>query len=122
LDEIREAIRRAATASNSYRHIARLIGSSPQGLHNFLNGSEPRLGMRLRLTQWYLTEVAKADEAATVGHAVAALHILTRHLPETRRRIVTNTLLAEIEEAGQAAGVPPPVWLSDLRANEDGES
>jgi hypothetical protein len=121
LDEIREAIHRAAEVTNSYRGLGREIGASPQGLHNFLDGAEPRPGMRLRLTRWYLAEIAKTDDGTTAGHADAALYILTRHLPEARRIECVESLLADIEANTRAAGMAPPDWLAELRGDENGD-
>lgn len=77
--------------------------------------------MRRRLTDWYLVEVSSPDDAATTGLALAALDVLGRHLADVRQRILTNTILADVEEQTRAAGVPPPVWLADLRASEKRE-
>ena len=113
LQTLREAARHFVDAT-SLRQAARDIGMSPTGLRGFLDGADPYVKTARKLAEWYVREARRQPVELTSQTALAALDLLTKHLPVARRAAAAAELVALLHR--QCAGADPPPWLAELLA------
>ena len=113
-----EAIRREAELARdatSLRSVAREVGLSPMGLHNFLRGQGTLQARTLRkLNLWYARRMATRLPEGE-DEARAALTILAGYFPERDRHRVLSNALTHLEQEFRQSGIPAPSWLDRLR-------
>lgn len=115
VETLREAARLYVDAT-SLRHAARGIGMSPTGLRGFLDGADPYMKTARKLAEWYVREAQNQPTQLTAETAVAALDLLTKHLPVARREAAAAELVAVLHRHGTDGSAEPPGWLRELRA------
>ncbi|HEU0078109.1 MAG TPA: hypothetical protein VFQ76_10700 [Longimicrobiaceae bacterium] len=109
-----EALRAAAqrvTSATSLRHVAGLVGMSPEGLRRFLEGSTPAPQTRRKLVRLSRMEAVEEDGMADAP-ARAALSYAVAHLPAAERYAAVEELRAVVARRSRAAGVPVPGWAA----------
>jgi hypothetical protein len=113
-----EAIRREAAMARdaaSLRSVAREVGLSPMGLHNFIRGRGQLQARTVRkLNSWYAARMARhlpegEDEAR------AALTILAGYFSERARPIRALQLLEVMEQGFRDEGAQVPAWVDSIR-------
>ena len=114
LDTLREAARLFVDAT-SLRQAARDIGMSPTGLRGFLDGADPYVKTARKLAEWYVREARNQHSELTRETAAAALDLLTKHLPLSRRDPATAELVEVLYRHCVRNDAPPPDWLVELR-------
>jgi hypothetical protein len=115
VEAIREAVR-LAVAETSLRAVARQVGLSPMGLHNFLAGRNPYTATLRKLTLWYAEHGTRHGAPEHTVHA--ALEVLLEGLPEKGRERGKAALLGVIERMHREARTRPPTWLTALQSGE----
>ena len=113
-----EALRQAARLyvdATSLRNAAREIGMSPTGLRGFIDGADPYLKTKRRLTEWYVRELESRHAELTTESAGVALSLLLKHYPPARRGDVTAEVLVVLERWCRATETPRPAWLGELQ-------
>lgn len=118
-DTLRAALR-LQIQNSSLRRVAAEVGLSPTGLSTFVGGRPSRSGTLLRLSDWYLQELADDEGTFSVppDAAAAAALLLLRHLPPELRPRAAAELVRTIDEASRDAGVPAPPWLRTFHSAE----
>jgi AcrR family transcriptional regulator len=112
------AIRRALAEGverHGLRAVARAVGISHPSMLALLDGAEPRAPTLRKLVEWFVRDHAARGADADAATSRAALSLLLRHLPEETRDGARRELLAALERASEAAGVPAPRWLTGMR-------
>jgi hypothetical protein len=110
---LREAVR-AYVAEVTLRPAAKEIGMSSSGLHTFLQGTSPHSVTVRKLTTWYLRRVAEGVVSPTTELLSAALGLLLQPFPSSRQAAIRKELLDVLQRRCEEAGVPKPLWLSEL--------
>ncbi|HEX2202871.1 MAG TPA: hypothetical protein VHG91_06225 [Longimicrobium sp.] len=112
---LRQALRGEAAAS-SLRNVSRQVGMSPTGLQKFLDGGHPYSVTRRKLERWYVLHGPGRHADGLAGSSAATiLRVMVQDLPSGRQRPMLESLVASLEGAYAAAGLPRPGWLDDLR-------
>jgi hypothetical protein len=114
VDTLREAARSYVDAT-SLRHAARDIGMSPTGLRGFIDGADPYVKTARKLTEWYVREIQRRHGDLTGETASAAVSLLVKHLPLSRRDSAAAEVLDLLERQCRDAGSNSPPWLAELR-------
>lgn len=108
-------------ADAGLRQAARDTGLSPSGLRRIVDGTKMQPESVRLLTVWYAGWEAQR-EGLSYGTARAVLEMLAAHLPKKRREEVIARIAGELERAGEAAKMPAPPWLAELRKDAEDES
>jgi len=113
---LRQALR-AEVGAQSLRHVSRQVGLSPAGLQKFVDGARPYTATRRKLERWYVLHgPGRLAQGLTGGSALAILRVLVQDLSPSRHRHTIDELVKSLGAAYQAARLPEPGWLADLRA------
>ena len=107
VERYRSAVR-TAVADSTVRDVARAVGMSHGGLHNFLNGSEPH-GRTIGLIRaWYIRTAGVERVSAT--ELLTVISRLVATLPDQRRGVLN--VLSAIESSYNQQGIVPPEWIA----------
>jgi len=109
---LRDAVAREA-ARVSLRQAAREIGTSPNGLRNFLNGAAPRVVTRGKLEQWLARRTSPSRPPA-VGQLVRLVHQLSADLTPQQSTTLARNIAAALEAAYEERRLSPPKWVREL--------
>ena len=109
---LRDAVAREA-ARVSLRQAAREIGTSPNGLRNFLNGAAPRLITRTKLEEWLARRTTPSRPPA-VGQLVRLVHALGADLTPQQSVEFARGIAAALEAAYEERRLSPPKWVREL--------
>ena len=109
---LRDAIGREA-ARLSLRRAAAEISISPNGLRNFLNGSAPRSGTRVKFERW-LAGRQRVSRPPNVGQLVRLLNELSGDLAPHQTTQLGREIARLLAEAYEARRLAPPRWVQDL--------
>jgi hypothetical protein len=111
LEALRAMAQRFASAT-SVRHVAGLVGMSPEGLRSFLEGSTPAPRTRRRLVTLSRMEAVEEDGMSHAPARVALSHAVA-HLPAADRYAAMEELRARTARRKRASGMPVPAWVHD---------
>lgn len=109
---LRDAVAREG-ASVSLRQAAREIGTSPNGLRNFLNGAAPRRVTRAKLEKWLSLRVTP-NRPPAVGHLVGLIQALAADLTPRQAIALTGDVAKAVVVAYRECGVAVPKWVLQL--------
>ncbi len=109
---LRDAVVRE-TARLSLRRAAQEISLSPNGLHNFLNGSEPRSATRTKLERW-LAGQGRVTRPPNAAQLVRLLGELSGDLSPQQTMALGRDIGALLAEAYEARRLAAPRWVHDL--------
>ena len=109
---LRDGVAREA-ARVSLRQAAREIGTSPNGLRNFLNGASPRLVTRGKLEQWLARQTASSRPPA-LGQLVRLLNEIAADLSPQQATALGRNISALLEAAYEERRLTPPKWVREL--------
>ena len=113
-----QALRQAARLyvdATSLRNAAREIGMSPTGLRGFIEGADPYLKTKRRLTEWYVRELETRSAELTAESARTALSLLLKHYPPARRDEAAAEVLVVLDHWCRTTETPQPGWLGELQ-------
>jgi hypothetical protein len=108
--ETLRALARRFTYASSLRHVAGLVGMSPEGLRRFLDGGTPAPRTRRRLVTLSRMEAVEEDGMADASARVA-LACAVGHLPAAERYAAARELREVVARRSRAAGVAVPGWV-----------
>ena len=109
---LRDAVGRE-TARLSLRRAAHEISISPNGLRNFLSGSEPRSATRTKLERW-LAAQGRVSRPPNVAQLVRLLSELSGDLSTQQTLALGRDIGALLAEAYEARRLAAPRWVHDL--------
>ncbi len=109
---LRDAVVRE-TARLSLRRAAQEISLSPNGLRNFLNGSEPRSATRTKLARW-LAGRGRVTRPPNAAQLVRLLGELSGDLSPQQTMALGRDIGALLAEAYEARRLAAPRWVHDL--------
>jgi hypothetical protein len=109
---LRDAVGRE-TARLSLRRAAHEISISPNGLRNFLNGSEPRSATRTKLEHW-LAGHERVTRPPNVAQLVRLLGELSADLSPQQTMVLGREIGALLAEGYEARRLAAPRWVHDL--------
>lgn len=109
LEALRAMVQRY-TYATSLRHVAALVGMSPEGVRKFLDGSIPAPRTWRKLVTLSRMEAVQEDRMADAPARVA-LSYAVAHLPAAERYAAVEELRAVVARRSRAAGVPVPAWV-----------
>jgi len=113
--DLRELLR-AEAAARSLRHVSRQVQISPAALRRFLEGGRPLGATLRRIEQWYLLHgPGRRMEGLTGRSALTILRVLAQDVSPARHRDTMEALVKSLGDAYQAARLPEPAWLGELR-------
>ncbi|HET7464814.1 MAG TPA: hypothetical protein VFJ82_26460 [Longimicrobium sp.] len=113
---MRQALR-AEVGARSLRHVSRQVGMSPAGLQKFVDGARPHGATRRKLERWYVLHgPGRLPQELTGGSALTILRVLVQDLSPARHRHTMAELVKSLGAAYQAARLPEPAWLVEVRA------
>jgi hypothetical protein len=110
---LREAVEKEI-AELSLRGAAKLIGISPNGLRNFINGSAPRSATRAKLERWLVSLDHRTVPPPTVAHLVRLLSELSGDLSPQQTVSLGRNIAALLSDAYEARRLSPPHWVQEL--------
>lgn len=109
---LRDAVAREA-ARVSLRQAAREVGTSPNGLRNFLNGAAPRVLTRVKLEEWLARRTTPSRPPA-VGQLVRLVHAMATDLTPPQAIDFARKIAAALEAAYEERRLAPPKWVREL--------
>ncbi len=109
---VRDALAREV-ARQSLRRVAREVGISPNGLRNFLRGSDPRPATRGKLEHW-LAVRRGPTRPPSVGHLVRLLDELGADLAPRQAAALGREIAQSLATAYERRHQPPPRWVREL--------
>jgi len=109
---LRDGVAREA-ARVSLRQAAREIGTSPNGLRNFLNGASPRLVTRGKLEQW-LAKQTTSSRPPALGQLVRLLNEIAADLSPQQATALGRNISTLLEAAYEERRLTPPKWVREL--------
>lgn len=109
---LRDGVAREA-ARVSLRQAAREIGTSPNGLRNFLNGATPRLATRGRLEQW-LAKQTTSSRPPAVGQLVRLMNEIAADLSPQQAMTLGRNIASLLEAAYEERRLSPPKWVREF--------
>ena len=109
---LRDAVGRE-TARLSLRRAAAEVSISPNGLRNFLNGSEPRSATRVKLERW-LAGRHHVSRPPNVGQLVRLLNELAGDLSTQQTAALAGDIAGLLAAAYEARRLSPPRWVQEL--------
>lgn len=109
---LRDGVAREA-ARVSLRQAAREIGTSPNGLRNFLNGASPRLATRGKLEQWLARQTTSSRPPA-LGQLVRLMNEIAADLSPQQATALGRSISALLETAYEERRLSPPKWVREL--------
>lgn len=109
---LRDAVARE-TARLSLRRAAKEISLSPNGVRNFLNGSEPRSATRTKLERW-LAGQGRVTRPPNVAQLVRLLGELSGDLSPQQTMALGRDIGALLAEAYEVRRLAAPRWVHDL--------
>ena len=109
---LRDAVGRE-TARLSLRRAAKDIAISPNGLRNFLNGSEPRSATRTRLEGW-LARQGRVTRPPNVAQLVRLVGELSADLSPQQTLALGRDIGALLAEAYETRRLAAPRWVHEL--------
>lgn len=110
---LRDAVEKEI-AELSLRGAAKQIGSSPNGLRNFINGSMPRSATRAKMERWLASLDHRSVLPPTVGHLVRLLSELSGDLSPQQTALLGRNISALLADAYEVRRLSPPRWVQDL--------
>jgi hypothetical protein len=113
IEPVREAVRRAVTASD-FRTVAKQIGMSHGGLFRFLSGTAPRAGTVRKLLRWYTARAAVGDWEPDELSTRAAVTVLLEGLSEAERDAGAAEVLRTVRRVYEERRAPVPRWLTEM--------
>jgi hypothetical protein len=96
-DRIRDFARTRVEAT-SLREVAKDIGMSFSGLHNFLEGGQPYTRVRELLVSWYQRSRDQTIPPPSREEVDAAITVLSQYLERTGTRRVSEQEIREVVE------------------------
>lgn len=100
-------------ARRSLRRVAREVGISPNGLRNFLRGSDPRPATRGKLERWLATRRGPV-RPPSVGRLVRLLDELGADLAPRQTAALGRDIAQLLAAAYERRHQPPPRWVREL--------
>ena len=115
IEFLREALRRRVEQT-SIRHVAMEVKMSHGGIYNLVLGKVAPYGKTLaKLRAWYLEQWAQGGEGLSTDAARYLIEQMLSSIPRTMRARAGVELLDGMEVLYRKYGLPPPVWLHELR-------
>jgi hypothetical protein len=109
---LRDAVGRE-TARLSLRRAATAIAISPNGLRNFLSGSEPRSATRTKLERW-LAGQGRVTRPPNVAQLIRLLGELSGDLSPQQTMQMGRDIAALLAEAYETRRLSAPRWVQEL--------
>src|SRR6266540_829244 len=108
---LRDAVAREV-ARQSLRHAAALIGISPNGLRNFVNGAAPRSSTRVTLERW-LAAQHRVSRPPNIGQFVRLLGELAGDLSPQQTLALGREVAQLVAGAYEQRRLSPPSWVAE---------